>query len=144
MSVRLISKTGYSAQAFDAIYARTRTAADGNCLYSPLSIINIGSEKLTHSIRLLAVHAMINNRDYCQLVCALLNSSLKEQLRRTMSNSVWGEGVQIQALSVALSHPIYSYTKFSSDPTNRHFILLNISLQYLVDRFSTGTSGDHL
>ena len=54
------------------------------------------------------------------------------------------EKFQIQALSIALSHPIYSYTKFNSDPTNRHFIPLNISLQDLVDRFSKGTSGGHL
>ncbi|CAF4966418.1 unnamed protein product [Rotaria sp. Silwood1] len=48
-SVRLKSKTEYSVQAFDSVYARIRTTADGNCLYSSLSIINIGSEKLTHS-----------------------------------------------------------------------------------------------
>ena len=144
LSVRLMSRAEYSVQAFDSVYARTRTTADGNCLYSSLSILNIGSEKLTHSMRLLAVYAMINNRDYFQLLCALLNSSLKEQLQRTMSNTVWGGEVQIQALSIALSHPIYSYTKFSSDPTNRHFIPLNISLQDLVDRFSKGSSGGHL
>ena len=95
-------------------------------------------------MRLLAVYAMINNRDYFQLLCALLNSSLKEQLQRTMSNTVWDGEVQIQALSIALSHPIYSYTKFNSDPTNRHSIPLNISLQDIVDRFSKGTSGGHL
>ena len=139
-----MSRTEHSVQTFDSIYARTRTTADGNCLYSSLSILNIGSEKLTQSMRLLAVYAMINNRDYFQLLCALLNSSLKEQLQRTMSNTVWGGEVQIQALSIALSHPIYSYTKFNSDPTNRHFIPLNISLQDLVDRFSKGTSGGHL
>ena len=133
LSVRLLSTAEYSVQAIDSIYARTRTTADGNCLYNSLSILNIGSEKLTHSMRLLAVYAMINNRDYFQLLCALLNSSLKEQLQRTMSNTVWGGEVQIQALSIALSHPIYSYTKFNSDPTNRHFIPLNISLQDLVD-----------
>ena len=144
LSVRLMSRAEYSVQAFDSIYARTRTTADGNCLYSTLSILSIGSEKLTHSMRLLALYAMINNRDYFQLLCALLNSSLKEQLQRTMSSTVWGGEVQIQALSIALSHPIYSYTKFNSDPTNRHFIPLNISLQDLVDRFSKGTAGGHL
>ena len=30
-SVRLESKTQYSVQAFDSVYARTRTTADGNC-----------------------------------------------------------------------------------------------------------------
>ena len=144
LSVRLMSRAEYSVQAFDSIYARTRTTVDGNCLYSSLSILNIGSEKLTHSMRLLAVYAMINNRDYFQRRCALLNSSLGEQLQRTMSNTIWGGEVQIQALSIALSRPIYSYTKFNSDPTNRHFIPLNISLQDLVDRFSNGTSGGHL
>ena len=68
-SVRLKSKTEYSVQAFDSVYARTRTTADGNCLYSSLSIIKIGSEKLTHSMRLLAVNAMINNSDYFQTLC---------------------------------------------------------------------------
>ncbi|CAF3420514.1 unnamed protein product, partial [Rotaria socialis] len=63
-SVRLKPKTEYSVQALDSVYARTRTTGHGNCLYSSLSIINIGSEKLTHSMRLLAVNAMINSRDY--------------------------------------------------------------------------------
>ena len=144
LPVRLMSRAEYSVQAFDSIYARTRATTDGNCLYSSLSILNIGSEKLTHSMRLLAVYAMINNRDYFQLLCALLNSSLKEQLQRTISNTVWGGEVQIQALSIALSHPIYSYTKFNSDPTNRHFIPSSIHLEGLVERFSKGTAGGHL
>jgi len=143
-SVRLKSKTEYSVQAFDSVYARTRTTADGNCLYSSLSILNIGSEKLTHSMRLLAVNAMINNRDYFEILCTLLNSSFEEQLKRTAKNTIWGGEVQIQALSIALSHPIYSYIQFNSDPTNRHYISLNISLQELVDRFSKGTAGGHL
>jgi hypothetical protein len=58
-SVRLKSKTEYCVQAFDSVYARTHTSADGNCLYSSLSIINIGSEKLTHSMRLLAPETVI-------------------------------------------------------------------------------------
>ena len=82
-SVRLKSKTGYSVQAFDSVYARTCTTADGNCLYSSLSIINIGSEKLTHSMRLLAVNAMINNSDYFQTLCKVLRYSFEEQLKRT-------------------------------------------------------------
>ncbi|CAM4982166.1 unnamed protein product, partial [Rotaria socialis] len=41
-SVRLKPKTEYSVQAFDSVYTRTRTTGDGNCLYSSLSIINIG------------------------------------------------------------------------------------------------------
>ncbi|KAF9758259.1 ATP-dependent DNA helicase PIF1, partial [Nosema granulosis] len=143
-SIRLKSKTEYSVQAFDLVYARTRTTADGNCLYSSLSILNIGSEKLTHSMRLLAVNAMINNRDYFQILCTLLNYSYEEQLKRTARNTVWGGEVQIQALSIALSHPIYSYTNFNSDPKNRHYISLNISLQELVSRFSEGTAGGHL
>src|SRR5579862_7047389 len=59
-------------------------------------------------------------------------------------DTIWGGEVQIQALSIALSHPIYSYIQFNSDPTNRHYISLNISLQELVDRFSKGTAGGHL
>ena len=30
-------------------------------------------------------------------------------------NTTWGEEVQIQALSMVLSHPIYSYILFTSD-----------------------------
>jgi hypothetical protein len=143
-SVRLKSKTEYSVQAFDSVYARTRTSADGNCLYSSLSIINIGSEKLTHSMRLLAMNAMINNRDYFQILCTLLNSSFEEQLRRTAMNTIWGGEVQIQALSIALSHPIYSYMQFNNSPENRHYIPLDISLQELIDRFNNGTAGGHV
>ncbi|CAM4834492.1 unnamed protein product [Rotaria magnacalcarata] len=73
-SVRLKPKTEYSVQAFDSVYARTRTTGDGNDLYSSLSIINIGSEKLTHLMRLLAVNAMIN-----------------KQLKRTAMNTIWAE-----------------------------------------------------
>ncbi|CAF1273477.1 unnamed protein product [Rotaria sordida] len=117
-SVRLKSKTGYSVQAFDSVYARTCTTADGNCLYSSLSIINIGSEKLTHSMRLLAVNAMINNSDYFQTLCKVLQYSFEEQLKRTAMDTIWGGEVQIQVLSMALSHPIYSYIQFNGDPNS--------------------------
>ena len=89
-SVRLKSTTEYSVQAFDSVYARTRTTADGNCLYSSLSIINIGSEKLTHSMRLLAVNAMINNSDYFQTLCKVLHYSFEEQLKRTAMDTDMG------------------------------------------------------
>ena len=107
-SVRLGSNTEYSIQAFDSVYARTSTTADGNCLYSSLSILNIGSEKLTHSMRLLAVNAMINNSDYFRTLCKSLGYSFKDQLQKTARNTVWGGEGQIQGLSIALSHPIYS------------------------------------
>ncbi|CAF4591609.1 unnamed protein product [Rotaria socialis] len=126
-SVRLKPKTEYSVQAFDSVYARTRTTGDGNFLYSSLSIINIGSQKLTYSMRLLAVNAMIN-----------------KQLKRTARDTIWGGEVQIQALSIALFHPIYSYVQFNSDPKNRHYISSSIKLQELVDRFVKGTAGGHL
>ena len=74
-SVRLESQTEYSVQAFDSVYARTHTTGDGNCLYSSLSILNIGSEKLTHPMRLLAVNAMINNSDYFRRLCKSLDYS---------------------------------------------------------------------
>ncbi|CAF4000219.1 unnamed protein product [Rotaria sordida] len=143
-SVRLKSETEYSVQAFDSVYARTRTTADGNCLYSSLSILNVGSEKLTYSMRLLAVNVMINNRDYFQALCKVLHYPFEEQLKRTAMDTIWGGEVQIQALSMALSHPIYSYIQFNSDPTNRHYISSNISFQELVDRFNKGTAGGHL
>ncbi|CAF1352277.1 unnamed protein product [Rotaria sp. Silwood1] len=143
-SVRLKSKTEYSVQAFDSVYARTCTTADGNCLYSSLSILNIGSEKLTHSMRLLAVNAMINNSDYFQTLCKVLHYSFEEQLKRTAIDTIWGGEVQIQALSIALSHPIYSYIQFNIDPANRHYISLDISLQELIDRFNKRTAGGHL
>ena len=56
----------------------------------------------------------------------------------------WGGEVQIQALSIALCHPIYSYTQFNSDPMNRHHIPSSINLEGLVERFSKGTAGRHL
>ena len=54
--------------------------------------------------------------------------------------------MQIQALSVALSRPIYSYFKFNSDSNRNsmHFIPSNISLQELIDRFNKKTAGGHL
>ncbi|CAM4847201.1 unnamed protein product [Rotaria magnacalcarata] len=69
----LIEKSPFiTVHTLDSVYARTRTTGHGNCLYSSLSIINIGSEKLTHSMRLLAVNAMIN-----------------KQLKRTAMNTIW-------------------------------------------------------
>jgi hypothetical protein len=94
-------------------------------------------------MRLLAVNAMINNRDYFQILCTLLNSSFEIQLKRTAENTIWGGEVQIQALSIALSHPIYSYIQFNSDPKNRHYISSDISLQELIDRFNKRTAGGH-
>ncbi|CAM4862980.1 unnamed protein product [Rotaria socialis] len=127
LSVRLKPKTEYSVQELDSVYARTRSTGDGNCLYSSLSIMNIGSEKLMHSMRLLAVNAVIN-----------------KQLKRTAMDTIWGGEVQTQALSIALFHPIYSYIQFNSDPQNRHYISSSIELQELVDRFVKGTAGGHL
>ncbi|CAF4032542.1 unnamed protein product [Rotaria sp. Silwood2] len=142
--VRLELETEYSVQAFDSVYARSRTTADGNCLYSSLSILNIGSEKLTHSMRLLAVNAMINNSDYFRTLCKSLGYSFEEQLKRTAKHKIWGGEIQIQALSIALSHPIYSYTRFNNNPENRHYIPPNISLEELIDRFNESTAGGHL
>ena len=141
-SVQFGSKTQHSIQAFDLVYARTRTTADGNCLYSSLSILNVGSERLTHSMRLLAVNAMISNNDYFRTLCISLDYSFEEQLKNTAHNSVWGGEAQIQALSVALAHPIYSY-RFVSDPTNSHYIPYDISLRELVDRFNMKKAGGH-
>ena len=143
-SIRLQSSTRYSVQAFDSVYARTYTTADGNCLYSSLSIINIGSEKLTHSMRLLAVNAMINNSDYFRTVCESLLYSFEEQLEKTALNTIWGGEVQLQALSVALSHPIYSYSQFNNDPNKPYYVPSNISLQVLIDRFNKHTAGSHI
>ncbi|CAF1349130.1 unnamed protein product, partial [Rotaria sordida] len=60
--------------------------------------------------------------------------------KRTATNTIWGGEVQIQALSIALSHPIYSYIQFDNNPKNRHYIPLNISVQELIDRFNKGTA----
>ncbi|CAF3646480.1 unnamed protein product [Rotaria socialis] len=95
-------------------------------------------------MRLLAVNAMINNSDYFQTLCKVLHYSFEGQLKRTAMDTIWGGEVQIQALSMALSHPIYSYIQFNSDLKNRHYISSSISLQELVDRFIKGTAGGHL
>ena len=109
-SVRLESRSEYSIQAFDSVYARTRTTADGNCLYSSLSILKIGSENLTHSIRLLAVNAMINNGNYFRTLCKSLGYSFAEQLKRTVKHKIWGGKVQIQAsLCSSISSYIFIY-----------------------------------
>jgi hypothetical protein len=145
-SVRLETRAEYSVRAFDSVYARTHTTADGNCLYSSLSILNVGSEKLTHSMRLLAINAMIHNKDYFKTLCNILGYSFEEQLERTATHKIWGGEVQIQALSIALSRPIYSYIKFNKhpNPDNMHFIPSDISLQELIDRFNKRTAGGHL
>ncbi|CAM4978875.1 unnamed protein product [Rotaria socialis] len=67
-----------------------------------------------------------------------------EQLKRTAMDTIWGGEVQIQALSIALFHPIYSYIQFNSDPQNKHYISSSIELQELVDRFVKGTAGGRL
>ena len=114
-SVQLKSKTECSVQVFDSVYGRTPTITDGNDLFSSLSIIRIGFEKVIHSMRLLAVNLMINNSDYFQTLCKVLHYPFAERLKRTAMNTTRGEEVQIQALSMALCHPIYSYILFNSD-----------------------------
>ena len=66
------------------------------------------------------------------------NYSFEEQLKKTAMNTIWGGEVQIQALSIALSHPIYSYNQFNSNPEHTHYIPSDISLQELIDRFNKG------
>jgi hypothetical protein len=57
-------------------------------LYNSLSIINIGSEKLTQSMRLLAVNAMINKSDYFKRICKALSNSFEEQIKRTATDEI--------------------------------------------------------
>ena len=80
-SVQLKSKAECFVQAFDSVYGRTPTITDGNHLFSSLSIIRIGFEKLTHSMRFLAANLMINNSDYFQTLCKVLHYPFVEQLR---------------------------------------------------------------
>jgi hypothetical protein len=143
-SVKQRSKIGYSVQAFDSVYSRIRITGDGNCLYNSLSLIKIGSERLTLSMRLLAINAMINNSDHFRTLGRVLNSSFEEQISKTTTNQQWGEEVQIHALSIALCQPIYSYVKFLDDPERVHYIPSDISTQNLIDRFDIGTAGVHL
>ena len=117
---------------------------NGNCMYNSLSIIKIGSEELTHSMRLLTVNAIINNSNHFKTIYRLLNCSFEEQLRRTATNEQWGGEVQIHALSIALCQPIYSYVKFLDDPKRVHYIPSDISTQDLINRFDNGTAGGHL
>ncbi|CAF2084958.1 unnamed protein product [Rotaria magnacalcarata] len=142
-SVKIRPKIEYSVEAFDALYAPTHTTGDGNCLYSSLSIIKIGPEELTHSMRLLAVNAVINNSNHSKTICRLLNYSFEEQLKRTATNEQWGGEVQIHALSIALRQPIYSYVEFLDNPKRVHYIPSNISTQDLIKRFDDGTAGSH-
>ena len=95
-------------------------------------------------MRLLAVNAMINNSDYFRKLCKSLDYSFQEQLKRTARHKIWRGDVQIQTLSIALSHPIYFYMQFNNITENRHYIPQNISLQELIDRFNERTAGGHL
>lgn len=52
-------------------------------LYNSLLILNIEAEKLTHSMRLLAVDPMIKNNDHFKRLCKVLNFLLEEQMERT-------------------------------------------------------------
>jgi len=58
-------------------------------------------------------------------------------------DKAWGGEVQIQALSIALSNPIYAYNQFDNNPEYRHYIPSDISTQKLIDRFNQGTAGGH-
>ena len=91
-SVKLRQKIEHSVRAFVSVYARIHTIGDGNCLYRSLSILEIGSEKLTKSMRLLAVNAMINNSDHCKRICKTLNYLFEEQMNRTATDKTMGRG----------------------------------------------------
>ncbi len=79
-------------------------------------------------MRLLAVNGMINNSDYFKRICKALNYSFEEQMKRTTTDEKWGGEVQIEALSIALFQPIYSYVKFNNNPKNGHYIPSDISI----------------
>jgi len=95
-------------------------------------------------MRLLAVNMMLKNRNYFQILCTAAQSSLERHLERTARNTMWAGEVQMQALSAALSRPIYSYIEFESDSKNRQYIPSNISLKQLLDRFHEKTAGGHM
>ncbi|CAF1306799.1 unnamed protein product [Adineta steineri] len=82
--------------------------------------------------------------DYFQRLCTVLHYPFEEQLKGTAMDTTWGGEVQIQALSMALSRPIYSYIQFISNPESTQYISSNISLQELVNRFNKETAGGHL
>ncbi len=94
-------------------------------------------------MRLLAVNTMLKNSDYFKRLCQVLNYSFEDQLKKTAMDTKWGGEVQIQALSIALSHPIYVYNRFDNNPKYRHYIPSDISMQELIDRFGKGTAGGH-
>ncbi|CAF1383400.1 unnamed protein product [Rotaria sordida] len=65
-------------------------------------------------------------------------------MKRTATDEISGGEVQIQALSIALCQPIYSYVKFDNNPEDGHYIPSDINIQKLIDRFDKGTAGVHL
>ena len=65
-------------------------------------------------------------------------------MENTALNTVWGGEVQIQALSIALSHPIYTYNRFDNNLNHGHYIPSDISLQELIDRFNKQTASSHI
>ncbi|CAF1389193.1 unnamed protein product, partial [Rotaria sp. Silwood1] len=107
---------------------------DDICIISVYNSPNASLDVLKRSIK----EVITVSKQFCE------NIIVVEQLKRTAMDTIWGGEVQIQALSIALSHPIYSYIQFNSDPKNRHYISLDISLQELVDRFNKRTAGGHL
>ena len=87
---------------------------------------------------------MLSNRERLKTMRNGLNCSFKELIKITAADEKWGGEVQIPALPIALSHPIYSDNKFDNNPDYGHYIPSVISIQEMIDRFDQRTAGSNL
>ena len=144
--------------SFAAILIPFRTAKDGNCLWSMISIGLIGNQTLARFLRLLTVLCMLLMREnFIKLIkeqyestettnaLNLAKTDFKKHLHVALNNGQWGNEYHLIALATALGKQFYIYSYFKKN--NNFGLNKSIDIEALDNNFKTlGDSkiGHHL
>eukprot|EP00518_Triparma_eleuthera_P023386 CAMPEP_0197549124 /NCGR_PEP_ID=MMETSP1320-20131121/3095_1 /TAXON_ID=91990 /ORGANISM="Bolidomonas sp., Strain RCC2347" /LENGTH=342 /DNA_ID=CAMNT_0043109289 /DNA_START=23 /DNA_END=1051 /DNA_ORIENTATION=+ len=92
---------------------------DGNCLFRALALQIFGDQSFHTELRAKAVAFMERNREaFESFVGVVGGENWEEYLERKARDGVYGNNIEIQAISELFNRPIYIFTPTSSTPIN--------------------------
>ncbi len=102
-------------------YQPVVTSPDGNCLWHSISLTLLGSEQLSHDLRILTADVMLKNKDLFKRLIAKDNikwpgspdNVFLEHLEQATTNREYGHEFHILALAIVTQRDIYAYSRFS-------------------------------
>lgn len=88
---------------------------DGNCLFRAIAHQAYGDEDEHRVVRQKCMDYIISEREYFKDFIIGGNESVDVYVQRKRANAVWGDDVELQALSEIYNRPIEIYA-YSADP----------------------------